>query len=39
MGLVSFFAIPTIALTGAGPLATARHSLVGRAQPLGRRGV
>jgi hypothetical protein len=26
-GLVSFFAIPTIALTGAGPLATARHSL------------
>jgi hypothetical protein len=26
-GLVSFFAIPTIALTGASPLATARHSL------------
>jgi hypothetical protein len=26
-GLVSFFAIPTIALTGAAPLATARHSL------------
>src|SRR3954452_18046708 len=26
-GLLSFFAIPTIALTGASPLATARHSL------------
>jgi Family of unknown function (DUF6159) len=26
-GLVSFFAIPTIALTGASPLTTARHSL------------
>jgi hypothetical protein len=26
-GVVSFFAIPTIALTGAGPLRTARHSL------------
>jgi hypothetical protein len=26
-GVVSFFAIPTIALTGASPLATARHSL------------
>jgi hypothetical protein len=26
-GLVSFFAIPAIALTGASPLATARHSL------------
>jgi uncharacterized protein DUF6159 len=26
-GLVSFFAIPTIALTGASPLQTARHSL------------
>jgi len=26
-GVLSFFAIPTIALTGAGPLATARHSL------------
>jgi Family of unknown function (DUF6159) len=26
-GLVSFFAIPTIALTGASPLKTARHSL------------